>query len=147
MRQSRPVSRASIRFTLLAALLLVACGSRSPLEASSDLDPDAEHENENVDLPANGGSGATPSGNGGSGPAPDANGGSGGTSPPGDALPECVLGPPRASPQASGAACNWVVSERCYERRVEACACACPRDRNSTCVSGSPGLEVGVACS
>jgi hypothetical protein len=45
-----------------------------------------------------------------------------------------------------GRACNWVVDDRCYEQRVAACACACPRDRNSTCISGSPGTEVDVAC-
>jgi hypothetical protein len=139
------VSRASLRLLSLLAAILVACGSRSPLEESGDFDPDAQDETDGS--PANGGSGATPSDNGGSGPAPAANGGTGGTAAAGDTLPECVLGPARTSPQVSDVECNWVVSDRCYERRIEACACACPRDRNSTCVSGSPGREVGVACS
>lgn len=142
MRHSRSVSRAPLRFISLAAAFLVACGSRSPLEESGDFAPDGDDEMDGA--PANGGSGATPSDNGGS-PAPGTNGGSGGSA--GDALPECVLGPSRSSSQAGDIECNWVVNDRCYERRIEACACACPRDRNSTCVSGSPGYEVGVACS
>ncbi|MET0412566.1 MAG: hypothetical protein ABW217_14785 [Polyangiaceae bacterium] len=137
------MSRASLWLISLAAAILVACGSRSPLEESGDFDS----EDETDDSPANGGSSAAPSDNGGSGPAPGTNGGAGGSAGAGDTLPECVLGPARASPQASDVECNWVVSDRCYERRIEACACACPRDRNSNCVSGLPDREVAVTCS
>jgi hypothetical protein len=145
MRHSRSVSRAPLWLNSLGAAILLACGSRSPLEESGDFDPDVEDETDGS--PAQGGSGAAPGDNGGNGPTPGTNGGAGGTAATGETLPECVLGPPRASPQASEFECNWVVRNRCYERRIEACACACPRDRDSTCVSGSPGLEVGVACS
>jgi hypothetical protein len=145
VRHWRSVSRTTLWIISLAAAYFVACGSRSPLEESGDLDPDTQDETEGT--PANGGSGATPSANGGSGPAPATNSGTGGTAATGETLPECVLGPARASQEAGDVECNWVVGDRCYERRIEACACACPRDRNSTCVSGSPGREVGVACS
>ena len=36
--------------------------------------------------------------------------------------------------------CPWLGSdELCYATKADACACVCPRDRTSTCVSGLPG--------
>jgi hypothetical protein len=36
--------------------------------------------------------------------------------------------------------CNWVAKGYCYEEKLEACACACPRDPSVTshCASGFP---------
>jgi hypothetical protein len=46
--------------------------------------------------------------------------------------------------------CNWVVEDRCYEDKLEACACACPGGTAvSTCSSGFPQQNgrVPVYCS
>jgi len=45
--------------------------------------------------------------------------------------------------------CPWVAKNRCYEEREMACNCACPRSRNSACVSGfddGPQGHVKVSC-
>jgi hypothetical protein len=45
-------------------------------------------------------------------------------------LAPCVLG--QAPPQS---ACGYMVDGLCYADQDAACGCACPRDRNSTCVA------------
>lgn len=135
----RPVWDRVLGIVLIAGGCITGCGSRSPLE--DDGPSGADSSEDDSPPPAAGGSSATPDTN--------ATGGSAGTSsrnPSQDPLPECALGPVRAEAEADGVECNWVVADRCYERRIEACACACPRDRDSQCVSGSPGFQVGVAC-
>jgi hypothetical protein len=124
---------------LIAGGCVAGCGSRSPLDDGSAADADDEGA---PPPPATGGSGAAPDPSSPGG----GNAGTSSTNPSQDALPECVLGPVRAEAEAAGVECNWLVGDRCYERRIAACACACPRDRDSTCVSGSPGFQVGVAC-
>lgn len=45
--------------------------------------------------------------------------------------------------------CAWVADGRCYADREMACNCACPRSRNSQCVSGfedGPDGHVWVSC-
>lgn len=47
--------------------------------------------------------------------------------------------------------CVYEVDERCYSTVSAACACACPRDRESTCFTGMPtelpGSPAFVSCS
>jgi hypothetical protein len=62
-------------------------------------------------------------------------------------LGECTLGPAENGTTANP--CPWVADDRCYETREMACNCACPRSRNSRCVSGfesGPDGHVWVAC-
>lgn len=63
------------------------------------------------------------------------------------ALPECKPGFPRSDSTRS---CDWVsASGSCFATKTEACACTCPRDRDSVCVSGffdGPGSATKVAC-
>jgi hypothetical protein len=62
-------------------------------------------------------------------------------------LGECKLG---FSVFGTGKACAWVTDNRCYDTREMACNCACPRDRDSQCVSGfgdGPDGRVLVECS
>lgn len=135
------MSRATLWLGSLVAACLLACGSRGPLEIEGDVGDDTTEPDE-VQSPATGGSGSSPepddgvSGNAGTSSTPS-------MPPSQDPLPECVLGPPRVT---AGDECSWLVADRCYEERIAACACACPRDRNSTCISGSPGREVTVTC-
>jgi hypothetical protein len=50
-----------------------------------------------------------------------------------EALPPCELGRPRSG---SGR-CKFVYENRCYDKALEACACACPADRTDTfCAQG-----------
>ena len=71
--------------------------------------------------------------------AADAGAGDGGQQVDGGvALPGCQLG---FDPEdADGRPCNWVAQGRCYEEKLEACACICPRDTavTSNCSSGFP---------
>ncbi|MDF3071471.1 MAG: hypothetical protein K0R38_7072 [Polyangiaceae bacterium] len=71
---------------------------------------------------------------------------SGGINPNADTeLGECV----RGFPEASARPCAWVADGRCYDTRQMACNCACPRDRNSQCLSGferGPDGHVSVDC-
>lgn len=62
-------------------------------------------------------------------------------------LGECTLGP--VENRSTNKPCAWVADKRCYESREMACNCACPRSRNSQCVSGfesGPDGHVWVAC-
>ena len=46
--------------------------------------------------------------------------------------------------------CNWVVEDICYEDKLDACACACPKGTvSTTCSSGFPQQDgrVPVYCS
>jgi hypothetical protein len=72
---------------------------------------------------------------------------SGGTLPvEGDTeLGECRLG----TPEAGSDTCPWLFERRCYDSRDMACNCACPRSRDSLCLSGfeaGPFGRVEVSC-
>jgi hypothetical protein len=55
-------------------------------------------------------------------------------------LPGCEEGfDPKKEPYRT---CNWLAEGRCYDEKLEACACVCPRDKASHCASGFP-LENG----
>jgi len=60
-------------------------------------------------------------------------------------LGECVKGWP-----VYEADCPWLGSNNlCYATKADACACLCPRDTRSTCVSGLPGGpndQTAVSC-
>ncbi|RYZ07247.1 MAG: hypothetical protein EOO73_12835 [Myxococcales bacterium] len=61
------------------------------------------------------------------------------------ALGECELG----FPETYSKPCAWVAEDRCYDSRKMACNCACPRDRDSQCLSNfanGPDGHVWVAC-
>ncbi len=62
-------------------------------------------------------------------------------------LGDCKLGPTAYGEGASP--CPWVADNRCYSVRAMACNCACPRDRDSQCLSSSesgPEGRVEVDC-
>ena len=73
-----------------------------------------------------------------SGVTDDADAARGGTSDPGTGgtveLPVCHLG--RA--KSESAQCVFVVAERCYETKLDACACACKKQAGTTCIDGFP---------
>ena len=106
------MGRAWVCFGL--ALCMAACGGRSERQEGSD-DGGAVHGDDDVE--------------GGDKPNDDDN------DVPGDdvALPNCELGP-RDEGQ-SGEDCLWLAKGRCYADKLEACACVCPRDRESICSS------------
>lgn len=109
------------------ALWLVACGGNVSGGSSSEADPEPEPAADEVSDP---GAGPGPSG----GPNADTD------------LGECVLGPKASE---VGVECAWVTGNRCYAERAMACNCACPRGRNSQCVSGfegGPFSRVWVSC-
>jgi hypothetical protein len=62
-------------------------------------------------------------------------------------LGECDLGfDPGNQPERP---CDWIAEGLCYDSKIAACACVCPRDRHSYCVSDffvSPGLQTPVSC-
>lgn len=58
-------------------------------------------------------------------------------------LDSCMTGFVRE--EAPDRPCNWVVGDRCYEEKLEACACACPDGTAvSTCSSGFPEPDGAV---
>ncbi|HYP89069.1 MAG TPA: hypothetical protein VEQ59_12975 [Polyangiaceae bacterium] len=60
-------------------------------------------------------------------------------------LGACTLGPA----ESRAVPCAWVADRRCYTEREMACNCACPRNRDSQCVSGfdgGPNGHVKVSC-
>ena len=62
-------------------------------------------------------------------------------------LGDCKLGPASYGEDASP--CAWVADNRCYTTRAMACNCACPRERDSQCLSGfesGPEGRVDVDC-
>jgi hypothetical protein len=44
--------------------------------------------------------------------------------------------------------CNWLADALCYDTKDQACACICPRDKESLCLSGlpAPGSATRVTC-
>jgi hypothetical protein len=60
-------------------------------------------------------------------------------------LGECVAGWPLFEGD-----CPWLGSDHlCYATKEAACACLCPRDKASTCLSGLPGgpdAQTAVSC-
>lgn len=45
--------------------------------------------------------------------------------------------------------CNWLAEGRCYDEKLDACACICPRRGSSTCLSGfygGDGSATRVSC-
>jgi hypothetical protein len=52
--------------------------------------------------------------------------------------------------EAYGRPCNWLgTDDRCYDTREAACACLCPRDVTSQCVSGfyeGENSATGIGC-
>ncbi len=109
-------------------LLLVACGG---VVERSSRDGENEEPGAPTELPADDDGAKTPPG---------------GIDPNADTeLGECALG----YAETFAKPCAWVAEERCYETRQMACNCACPRDRNSQCLSGfadEPDGHVWVAC-
>ena len=77
------------------------------------------------------------------GPAPgevaEADGGGNGGGLPRTKLPECREGPP--GPFGGNAECPWRADGKCYDTKLEACACVCPTE-DSICISGFRGGEV-----
>lgn len=83
-----------------------------------------------------------PSDDGGAAPS------SSGSDPEADTpLGDCTLGRPEL--QGFDQPCAWVAEDRCHDTREMACNCACPRERDSQCVSGfeaGPHGRVWVSC-
>jgi len=109
---------------LLLTLALAGCGGRT----ESDEGQTGEDEPDDGASPGTGG-GDTPMG-------------------PGETtLGTCKPGfDPVREPSRS---CDWLAEERCYPTKTDACNCACPRDRASTCSSGffmGAGNRTRVSC-
>lgn len=104
-----------------AALLLLACGGQ------------AERT-----IEEGGGSGGGSKVPSGGRPNDDPNGGT--------PLQPCEPGFTRFD--GSGRSCNWLAEGLCYEAKEAACACVCPRDRDSLCLSGfgTEGSATPVIC-
>ncbi|HET9934401.1 MAG TPA: hypothetical protein VFQ35_27045 [Polyangiaceae bacterium] len=110
----------------LACLAGVACGGRTE---GGETDP--------TDSSAGGASNATP-GSGGATSGQGSNGSGFGST----TLPPCVLG----VEQWLADACDYYAEGRCYEKKLEACACVCPRNvANTTCLS-SFDVPARVTC-
>ncbi|MFO0571951.1 MAG: hypothetical protein U0263_40380 [Polyangiaceae bacterium] len=83
----------------------------------------------------------------GSGGGTGGAGGSGGLDFPAEPLGECELGPLWGSDP--GMMCPWIGLGRCYLTKKAACACLCPQDHDSVCISDFPdpsGEPVPVFC-
>lgn len=120
---------------LIGAGLLGACGGRVESE------------------PPPGTDGTGTSSSDGDGVRGDADGPTGGSDDPADSpsdktpLGRCSEGFLRS--EHPGRACNWLAEDRCYEEKLDACACICPQDRDSTCLSGfygGDGSATRVSC-
>ena len=63
------------------------------------------------------------------------------------ALPACKRGFLPAS--ETGTPCNFLYDGRCYDEKLDACACACTKNSGTTCLSGfpQPNGKVAVSCS
>lgn len=68
----------------------------------------------------------------GSTPDPASPGGGSDTVP----LADCKLG--FLIGESAGRACVYVVSGRCYEKKLDACACACTKRSGTFCLNGFP---------
>jgi hypothetical protein len=61
----------------------------------------------------------------------------------GQPLAGCMMG--FEPDEAEGRLCNWQVMGRCYEEKLDACACVCPGGTAvSTCSSGFPQEDGAV---
>lgn len=122
----------------LSLSLAIACGGRGAIGTMEDGDAvddsDTRGDDVEVEMPAN-----RPG-------APTARDRTPPMTPQMTPLPPCELGPTRSEARRAGVRCRWLFEDRCYEERIAACACACPRDRNSTCVSGQQDTAVRVRC-
>jgi hypothetical protein len=60
-------------------------------------------------------------------------------------LPPCNLGTPLSQ---SAGDCPWYFTGRCYDTKIDACACACPNRSGTSCISGFPDADgkVVVVC-
>jgi len=114
----------------LSLVLTSGCGGRSESEPDSGEPTDSEAPNGNDDDNHNDDEATTGDDMGSNGDLP---------------LGECVEGWPVYEGE-----CPWEGSDHlCYATKEAACACLCPRDTNSTCVSGLPGGpddHVAVSC-
>lgn len=80
-----------------------------------------------------------PTGSGGGAGASNAGGGSAGSlGGPTVDLPECKKGRPVDSSGDTFPNCPYLHDSRCYDTKLDACACACAKLRDSTCSSGFP---------
>jgi hypothetical protein len=43
--------------------------------------------------------------------------------------------------ESAGRACVYVVSGRCYEKKLDACACACKKASGTVCIDGFPEAD------
>ncbi len=61
-------------------------------------------------------------------------------------LPECEGG--FAAGSARGRSCDWMANSLCFDDKLQACACICPRPTGTTCSSDfpRPGGAVAVRC-
>lgn len=125
------VSR-GVLVALLVSAACVACGGRSESrpDSSESTGSDAPNGNDDDDQATTG----------------ENPGASTSSEPNGDIpLGECVEGWPIYDGD-----CPWEGSDHlCYATKENACACLCPKDRNSTCLSGLPGgpdSHVAVSC-
>jgi hypothetical protein len=80
------------------------------------------------------------------GPVADGAGGGFQTTP----LGECKPGFPRRDSSPTRP-CAWIAEDLCYDIKLAACACICPRDRPSFCISNSgdrsnPNSMIEVQC-
>src|SRR5687768_14244897 len=114
------ITRGAVLVIAAAVWGAIACGGQTETG-----DGDGDNEGGTAGAPG-GGSGGGSSGRGG--------GGSGGPTTP---LDECKMGTP--PPSSFDEPCAWVGKNLCYETKEAACACICPRDRKSTCISSLPG--------
>jgi hypothetical protein len=78
-----------------------------------------------------------------SGPSSDAAANDGGWDFSSQPLPPCVLG----NPASFAASCSYLVDGRCYAKKLDACACACPADHDSVCISDFPSNDAPVQVS
>ena len=87
-------------------------------------------------------------GRGGAGGTPPAEGsrGAGGRFGNPQELDPCELGFLRS--EQPSRRCPWLAKGRCYDTKDHACACICPTDHVSTCMSDFPGADgpVNVDC-
>lgn len=113
----------AIAALLQVTTLMVACGGTVRRE-----DEEGEPEGDDpTSVPT-----SSPNSGGGSG--------SGGVSGPGGPevdLPECKLG----VKQGDAERCIFLYEGRCYEDKLDACGCACKKQRGTTCSSGFPSED------
>jgi hypothetical protein len=140
------------RIVLLAGAvgLAIGCGARA-----FPSDPGDDDDELTIGLGGSGGTGGS-GGSGGTGGS-GGSGGGGGSGGSGGAdlfdfrtteLPRCELG--FVWEDDDDRACKYRLTGRCYNDELSVCACACPREGNSTCVLsgflGDSGRPLQVTC-